>query len=165
MAKSRDAVEQSMLAEARADVLHADQKASLILAALGVGFAAILAGQLNGSFEPARFSIIGAILWWAGVTAASVSVALAGMAVWPRFQVDDRPRYGITYWGHIAAFQELSELEEALDEQDVTSTTRTRHQLWRLSILVHRKYVCVRAALAAAAISVPLLVLGGMLVR
>jgi hypothetical protein len=154
-----------MLAEARADVVHADQKASLVLAALGIGFAAVLAGQLNGTFDPSRFSIWGAVLWWIGVAAASTSVVLAGLAVWPRFRVDDSPRYGITYWGHIAAFRDLPELEAALDEQDATSSKRTRHQLWRLSILVHQKYSFVRAALAAAAVSVPLLVLGGMLVR
>jgi hypothetical protein len=37
-----------MLAEARADVVHADQKASVVLGVLGVGYAAVLGGQLAG---------------------------------------------------------------------------------------------------------------------
>ena len=150
--KIRKSVEQ-MLAEARDDVKHADQKASVILAALGIGFGAVLGGQLAGNFDSGSFSCPGQVVWWAGVVIATGSVALSVLAVWPRFVLDDSPEYGMTYWGHIAAFKELSDFEDALDEADVTSQRRMNHQLWRLSRLVLLKYRFVRAALILGALS------------
>lgn len=42
---------QRMFEEARADVTHADQKASVLLAALGIGFGAVLGGQLSAGWD------------------------------------------------------------------------------------------------------------------
>lgn len=150
--KAHESVRQ-MLAEARDDVKHADQKASVILAALGIGFGAVLGGQLAGNFDSGAFSCIGQVVWWAGVLLAVGSVALAVLAVWPRYVLDDSPKYGMTYWGHVAAFKELDDFEAALDEADLTSERRTNHQLWRLSRLVLLKYRFVRAALILGAVS------------
>ncbi|MFC5931545.1 Pycsar system effector family protein [Cryobacterium melibiosiphilum] len=111
--KTQDSVRQ-MLAEARDDASRADQKASVILAALGIGFGAVLGGQLAGNFDSGQFSDAGEVVWWAGALLATVSVSLAVLAVWPRYRVDDSPQYGMTYWGHVAAFKELSDFEDAL---------------------------------------------------
>lgn len=153
--KSHEAVRQ-MLAEARDDVKHADQKASVILAALGIGFGAVLGGQLAGDFDSGEFSCPGQVVWWLGVALAVASVALAVLAVWPRYALDDSPQYGMTYWGHVASFEKLDDFERALAEADVSSVQRTNHQLWRLSRLVLLKYRYVRAALitgSAAAVA------------
>lgn len=144
---------QQMLSEARDDVKHADQKASLILAALGIGFGAVLGGQLAGDFDSGNFSIVGQVVWWVGIVLAIAAVSLAVLAVWPRYTLDDRPQYGITYWGHVAAFKTLGDFEEALDDADVSSRRRTNHQLWRLSRLVLLKYRFVRAALVFGGLS------------
>lgn len=152
MKKSKEAVRQ-MLAEARDDVKHADQKASVILAALGIGFGAVLGSQLAGSFDSGILSCAGQIVWWAGVLVAVASVAVAAFAVWPRYNLEDSPQHGITYWGHIAAFKELSDFEKALEHADTTSEHRTNHQLWRLSRLVLLKYRLVRTALTLGAVS------------
>lgn len=152
MGNTHEAARQ-MLAEARDDVQHADQKASLILAALGIGFGAVLGGQLAGDFDSGKFSTFGQVVWWIGVVLAIGAVALAVLAVWPRYTLDDSPQYGITYWGHVAAFKTLDDFEEALDDADVSSRRRTDHQLWRLSRLVLMKYRLVRAALVFGGLS------------
>lgn len=160
---SHDDMCAQMLAEARTDVAQADQKASILLAALGVGFGAVLGGQLAGGFDSADLSPLGEVVWWLGVGLATASIVCAALAVWPRYRTDDHPQYGITYWGHIAAFDSLAELEAAMAGQQNTAR-RTTHQLWRLSRVVLVKYRCVRLALilsasAAAALSYSVLVL------
>lgn len=158
-------VAEQMLAEARDDVKHADQKASVLLAALGIGFGAVVAGQIEAGWDSATLTPHGQVLFWIGVVAAIVSVGSCALAVWPRYSVDDSPLYGITYWGHVAAFKRLSELEDALDEQDGPDERRTRHQLWRVSKLVLVKYRYVRCALAAGAASGLLLCFATVVVR
>ncbi len=154
-----------MLEEARADVVHADHKAGLILAALGVGFGAVLGGQLAAGWDSGKLSIPGQALWWAGVVLAVFAVASSALAVWPRYKLDDEPDYGITYWGHAAAFDNASFLQAALEEQAATNMARTAHQLWRVSRLVLVKYRSVRAALIFASASALLLGLAAVVVR
>lgn len=48
-----DRVEDELLAEARTEVGYADQKASIILAALGIGFSAFLAGTYASDWREA----------------------------------------------------------------------------------------------------------------
>jgi hypothetical protein len=155
----------SMLKEARDDVAHADQKAGLLLAALGVGFGAILGGQLAGDLDPATFSLAGQILWWAGVVLAVGSVISAALAVWPRYILDDSPRFGITYWGHIAVFDELADLDRALDADATTSGSRIRHQLWRISRLLLWKYRFVRSALVCGGVAAALIAVAASFIR
>ena len=165
MTKKTHEVIRQMLAEARDDVKHADQKASVILAALGIGFGAVLGGQLAGQFDSGSFSTAGQVLWWAGVLVAVGSVVLAVLAVWPRYKLDDSPQHGMTYWGHIAAFKELRDFEDTLQEADTTSERRTNHQLWRLSRLVLLKYQFVRAALICGGLAALVLAVAAIIVR
>lgn len=136
-----------MLEEARADVVHADQKSSLLLAALGVGFGAVLGGQLEAGWDSSVLSVPGQIVWWIGVVAAITAVALAALAIWPRYALTDQPEFGVTYWGHAAAFENPGALRDALKKQEITSLDRTTHQLFMLSRLVLRKYRYVRTSL------------------
>ncbi len=150
MSKKTQEMAQRMLEEARADVVHADQKSSLLLAALGVGFGAVVGGQLQAGWDSSTLSVCGQVLWWIGVAAAIVAVGMAACAIWPRYDLDDSPKYGVTYWGHVAALNGPAELKSTLKEQEVTSLDRTSHQLYMLSRLVLKKYRFVRAALILA---------------
>src|SRR5664279_417920 len=71
---------QRMLEEARADVIHADQKASVLLAALGIGFGAVLGGQLADGWDSSSLSRGGQSVWWAGVVVAVLS---SPYLLWP----------------------------------------------------------------------------------
>ncbi len=153
MADKTQTMAQSMLEEARADVIHADQKSSLLLAALGVGFGAVVSSQLQSGWDSSSLSARGQVVWWIGVAAAIAAVALATFAIWPRYELDDAPKFGITYWGHVAALKGPKELTEVLKSQELSSLERTSHQLYMLSRLVLKKYRLVRAALILAGTS------------
>lgn len=159
-----------MLEEARTDVQNADQKASLLLATVGVGFGVIVGGQISSGWRAAdALSVGGQVLWWIGAAMALASVVTASSAVWPRYRLDDAPKYGITYWGHAASFTDPVELQAALvrehADHEALITDRVIHQLWRLSRIVLQKYRWIRVSLllaggAGIALSVAVVFLG-----
>lgn len=141
-----------MLAEARVEVSYADHKASMVLAALGVGFGAIIGGLLAGDWEPADQGD-GQWAWWVGVCLSVASVGFAAGAVWPRY-----PRRGesnsLHFWGDVASISSYDELAKRLDEEPAPGIARTRRQLWVLSRIVATKYRLIRAAFVAAALAI-----------
>lgn len=155
-------VELAMLTEARNEVGAADHKASMVLAVLGIGFGAVLAGLIARDWSPAELNPAGTVLWWTGALAAVSSVVAASSAVWPRFTLPPRSEV-VFYWGHVATFRTLPELEDALDEHPPRLEDRTRHQLFELSRIVARKYSCVRIAMQLSAVAAPLFLLAGLL--
>lgn len=154
-------VELAVLAEARNEVGAADHKASMVLAVLGIGFGALLAGLLARDWSPAELDGVGQTLWWLGALLATGSVGAAASAVWPRFTVPPRTD-DVYYWGHVAAFDSRRELDETLDAHPPTLSARTRHQLFELSHIVARKYHWVRMAMRLAGCSVPLFLLASL---
>jgi hypothetical protein len=145
--------ERAMLAEARTEVGYADHKASMVLAALGIGFGAILGGLLAGNWQPSDQGR-GEALWWIGTTLALGSLVVSASAVWPRYRKSAQPPDNVFYWGHVAAFESFEELSAALDRSPPSLNDRTRHQLWELSVIVARKYMLLRCAFVLAAAAV-----------
>lgn len=154
-----------LLAEARNDVTHADQKASVLLAALGIGYGAIIGGQLSAQWDSGSLSPAGQVIFWVGVIVAALSVGAAALVIWPRYKLDDHPEHGLTYWGHVAAFDDMKELEQALEKQGSFAEERTLHQLWRISRLVLKKYRALRLSLLLGALSGVLLGLATIIIR
>lgn len=139
-------MESAMLAEAREDLAKADQKATLVLATLGIGFGAVLGGVLAGGWNPTQLFGAGEVLWWIGTGLFAIAVVLAGTAVWPRYDAGDASA-GIYYWAHVASFESLASLSAALDSTDPDMAYRTRNQLWSISRIVEIKYRSVRASM------------------
>jgi hypothetical protein len=154
-------VELSILAEARNEVGAADHKASMVLAVLGIGFGALLAGLLARDWSPADLEPLGRACWVVAVLLAGGSVAAAAAAVWPRFTVPPASEH-VYYWGHVAAYESRAELEATLAAHPPTLPARTRHQLFELSHIVARKYHWVRVAMRLSAASVPFFLLSSM---
>src|SRR5690606_28110798 len=100
-------------------------------------------------------------LWWIGTSLGTAAVVLAGSAVWPRYSAADVDT-GVYYWGHAARFARLADLNDALDRTSPEPGDRVRHQLWRLSRVVARKYAGVRLAMLAALASAALLLIGAL---
>lgn len=153
-----------MLAEARDDIKQADQKASVLLASLGVGFGAILGGQLAAGWSAASaLSAAGQVVWWAGVVLAVSATASAAGAVWPRYRSTDWRVYGVAYWGHVASFSSVETLAAALESQPNDDVGRVTFQLFRISNVVRHKYVLVRLAIGLAAAAGLLLAVAALL--
>jgi len=139
-----------MLAEAREDVANADQKASTVLAGLGVGVGAVIGGFLAGDWRPTELEAAARILWWAGTAAVLGAMGCAAFAVWPRYDGHDGAD-GIYSWAHVAAADDFAAFSAALDTTD--RVARTRHQVWEISKIVATKCQLVRWAMALAAAS------------
>ncbi|GAA4711947.1 hypothetical protein GCM10023198_38500 [Promicromonospora umidemergens] len=130
-------------------MIPADQKASVILAVLGLGFGAALSGLVAGEWRPDTLAPWSQAMWWSGLSAGALAVYFAGSAVWPRYTSVD-VNDGVHYWGHAARFTTLAALTETLDTQQIDHVARTRHQLWRLSHVVARKFRRIRFAMGFA---------------
>ncbi len=149
-------MESILLAEAREEILKADQKASSILTTLGIGFGAITGGLLAGNWTPATLHGFRQVSWWMGAFSAVLSVWAAASAIWPRYTKVDA-KDGITFWGHVATFDTLAAFTEALNKTGVDDGYRTRHQLWRISKIVDKKFCLIRWSLALSGVAVGLL--------
>lgn len=159
MMKHDDDVEQLMLAEAREDLAKADHKASLVLAALGVGVGAVVGGILASDWKPTQLLGAGEVLWWLGTALFGAGAACAGAAVWPRYDSADASA-GIYYWAHVASFSSLSSFTAGLDSNMPSLESRTRNQLWSISRIVGTKYRLIRFSIATTFFAVAFVVAG-----
>lgn len=156
-----DAIEADLLAEARTEVGYADHKASVVLAALGIGFSAFLGGVFASDWRPGDLSDSGRVWWWLGAICASVAVGCAAAAVWPR--TGRKTKTGpIYYWGQAAQAKSIAELDTRFETDPPERAKRTRHQLFHLSHLVQKKYRWVRAAIGFGAVATVLFALSGL---
>lgn len=147
-----------MLAEARAEVVQADHKATLVLTALGVGGGALLGGVIAGDWEPSDYQAPGEAIWWVGAVAAALAITAAASAVWPRWP-REKNSTDIFYWGHVARYRTVADLTNALNNQAAPNgNERSRHQLHHLSRIVRRKYSLVRAAMTLVAVAAVLFI-------
>ncbi|MCP4383429.1 MAG: hypothetical protein GY798_18755 [Hyphomicrobiales bacterium] len=156
-----DRVEDELLAEARSEVGYADHKASLILAALGIGFSAFLGGTYASDWRPSDLRSWGEWAWWLGAVAALLAVGAAALAVWPRLgdRSLERPLY---YWGQVSKTSSIEDMVRHLEEHPPDPLKRTQDQLWHLSRLVASKYRWVRSSLVLAAGSTAMFILAGI---
>lgn len=155
-------LEAQMLVEARAEVALADQKAGIVLASTGIGFAAVLGGFLAGDWRPGEYNTFGEVLWWIAAALAFSTIASAAAAIWPRYTIKNEENL-ISYWGHVARYESLESLVAALDSDAVADTDRFRHQLYRLSRLVVTKYRCVRWSMRFGAGAAGMFVVAGLI--
>jgi hypothetical protein len=154
-------VEEAMLTEARDDISYADHKASMVLAALGIGFSALLGGLFASDWRPTDLVSWGEVAWWIGGACAIASVIFAGLAVWPRVG-SKTPSDDVYYWGDVRRFASVKALTEHLDEAPVDVIARTRNQLWVISGIVVLKYQMIRRAMALGLSAIALFLLVGL---
>jgi hypothetical protein len=156
-------VEVAMLAEARTDIGYADHKASMVLAALGIGFSAVLGGLFASEWRPTDLTGWAEFFWWVGAACAVASVIFAGLAVWPR--IGDPHATDVYYWGDVQPrFDSDRALGAHLDENPIDAVARTRNQLWVISGIVRRKYTMIRRAMRLGVTAIGLLIVAGLIV-
>ena len=152
---SKRAAEQAatVLLETREELVRADSKASLLLAATGVAVGAVSTAVLAGSWSPESLTPFGAYLWWIGVLAATVGIAALGYSVFPRTKRSGSATGPILgYYADMAhvTSDELASLIRAAGEN---LDDRLVDQLRQISKIVVRKYRGVRVALWSLAIA------------
>jgi hypothetical protein len=161
MAIDEYSIEADLLSEARTEVANADHKASVVLAALGIGFSAILGGVLASNWRPSDLSDNGQACWWFGTVCVSISMVCASLAVWPR--TGEKSKIGpIYYWGQVAQTKCIEELIKRFETDPPDRANRTMHQLFHISHLVQRKYLWIRSAIGFGAAAALFFALSGL---
>ncbi|MFC4505639.1 MULTISPECIES: Pycsar system effector family protein [Streptomyces] len=137
-------IARTLLAEAREELLKADNKAGFLLATLGAMLTALLGAMCGGVVEPRRYTAVSQILLWAGCVTCLVALVLLGLAMTPRL---GRPHSSRAhYFGDVSAMACVPCLEEAVRRTDPLG--RDLDQLTFLSHTAWIKYRCIRHALA-----------------
>lgn len=142
-----------LLAESREELTRADGKASLLLAALGIGLSAILGAILAGNWTPFVLASPWELIWWAGAAGAGIALICLCIAVWPRV-THKSGRRGVTYFGEAASFETVDELRAALKRTETDPVERTVLQLHVISQRATHKYAFIRAGLVALGLAI-----------
>lgn len=133
-----------LLAEAREEVVRADNKAALMLAFLAGAATAVLAAIGSGDIAVRRYGTVPLLLLCAGGAACATALVLLGLAVLPRLgRPDDRRSH---YFGDTRLAVSIAHLEWRLHHTDLA--LRTLSQLAAVSRIAWTKYRCIRHALA-----------------
>lgn len=146
----------TLLAEAREELVRADNKAGLMLASLGAALTALLGSIGSGVIAPRQYPVVPQLLLWVGCAACVPALVLLGMAVTPRL---GNPHHTRTYYfGDVRLAMSVAHLERTVRRTDPVS--RDLSQLATLSRTVWTKYRCIRHALAWGTAFLALTLLG-----
>jgi hypothetical protein len=135
----------AILEEARKEVDRADSKASILLAASGVGIGALLAGLLAGTWTPVKLPVIAQLLWWAGAFSAAIGIGCLSWAVYPRrHRRDSEALETIAYYSDVIAFRSVPELVAGLTKSAGMRIELVADQIRQISRIVNYKYQLIR---------------------
>lgn len=143
-----------ILTETREELVRADGKASLLLAASGVVLGVALAAVVNGKWEPGDLASGATVVFAAGAGLYLVAICALGYAVWPRIRREDETRPA-DYFGDIINYKRPEHrpaLRKAL-ERGAENPERAISQLVTISVIVWKKYVGIRVALRLFTVS------------
>ncbi|WEO95905.1 Pycsar system effector family protein [Streptomyces sp. FXJ1.172] len=139
-----------LLAETRGEIAHADNKASVLVAALGMTagvFSALLAGR---NWSPSALSGAGAVVWWAGALSLLLSLFALLLAVLPRYRLGTwTAGEPLSYFGDIQQAVRSGELDSALADTQRRSTAGLTRALTENSRIAARKHQWIRTGLIA----------------
>ena len=139
-----------LLTEAREELVRADSKAALLLAAVGVVAGALLAALLAQSWEPSLLSNAVEWLWWAGVVAVAVAIVALAVAVYPRTDYRGTKPDFIGYFGDVVVTADDA-VEAALEATAKEPGLVVVDQLNAVAAIVDGKYKLIQLALKALA--------------
>jgi len=147
-----------LLAELRAETERADNKAAVLVAALGIT-AGLLGGLLSSSgWSPRRLPAPVAAAWWLGTASLAVSLVSLLLAILPRYRRNSwRPGLPLTYFHDIKRAADQGCLAEALADTERDPTRALLDALTSNSRIVASKHRWIRTGLGCFALSALLL--------
>ncbi len=145
-----------LLREAREELVRAENKASLLLTASGVGVGALMAALLSKSWTPTGMTGVAQISWWLGIIFLTGSLSLLGFAIYPRTTAGKRQVVdGVAYYGDVVQVGRAG-LSEAL--RNTATEEALTDQLFNVSEIVVSKYNAIRRSLWGLAAGVALVI-------
>jgi hypothetical protein len=141
---ARDELVEALLRESREELERIDLKASILLSVCSLALAALVHAAAYLHWDPR--DLVG-FQWflWAGMALGACALVALAAAVWPRLGHGGEGE--ITYFGHIARFEGLEELNAGLDKEASRHATRSDHsakRLLALSRIIYDKYRYIR---------------------
>src|SRR5215212_694625 len=132
-----------LLRESREELERIDLKASILLSVCSLALAALVHAAAYLHWDPRE--LVG-FQWflWAGMAFGGAALVALAAAVWPRL---GHGQGEITYFGHVAQFEGLEELNSALDQEVSANPSRMDHAAKRLlamSRIIYDKYRYIR---------------------
>ena len=143
MQGARGELVEVLLRESREELERIDLKASILLSVCSLALAVLVHAAAYLHWDPQDLVGFQWFLWLGMAFGVAALLALAA-AVWPRL---GRREEGITYFGHIAPFEEVAELNVALDQEVSANPSCTDHAAKRLlamSKIIYDKYNYIR---------------------
>ena len=155
--EARGELVEALLRECREELERIDLKASILLSVCSLALAALVHAAAYLHWDPRE---LGDSQWflWSGMALGGAALVALAAAVWPRLGQGEGGEE-LTYFGHIAQFGDLEELNAALDREASTNPSRADHaakRLFALSKLVRSKYRCIRWGMLLFGVAVPL---------
>lgn len=142
----------TLLRDARTEIAQADQKASILLAAVGVIVIVFLGALLNGYWSPMALAAPWLWLWWTGAIAFGAAVSMFAVAVFPRIGPRGTGRGpGVSSFLDVVACSDERELYRSIEGSHTAGTDDILRELLELSRIVYRKYVLLRVGIALLA--------------
>ncbi|MDA2806360.1 Pycsar system effector family protein [Nocardiopsis suaedae] len=141
---SRRSRARALVADAYAEIRHADQKAAILLAASGVVVGALLGAALAGEWSPGDLRAPWDRVFWGGCLAFGAATAALAWAVYPRLPT--APRRSAPTAVSFLDVERIgtdTELSTALDPDLAALLGHLR----TVSRIVHRKYRLLRAGI------------------
>nr|WP_189217991.1 Pycsar system effector family protein [Streptomyces ruber] len=139
-----------LLSDLRSEIARADNKASVLIAALGMT-AGVFSGLLTGrDWTPQALSASGTAVWWAGVASLTLSLLALLLAVLPRYRSGDWvPGRPLTYFGDIRRAVRTDALDTALADTGADPLAGLTAALTENSRIAWRKHQWIRTGLIA----------------
>ncbi|MFB7937756.1 Pycsar system effector family protein [Streptomyces sp. NPDC056049] len=149
-----------LLIETREELVKADQKANLLLAAMGVAMAALVGAFASAKINPLDFVKIGQITFWVGCALAIAALEAFARAVFPKLGSGMAGR--MYYFGDVAKNDpSLSSVMSLIAQANIAE--RDIQQFTVLAASVVRKYAHIRRGIVCAVVAVPILFAGSLL--
>jgi hypothetical protein len=149
---SGDALEyaRALLASSREELVRADTKAALLLAASGIAIGALLNGLLGGKWSPSHLNNWVEWLWWLGIAATVVAIVSLASAIYPRTKRSSVKPLLVAYYADVVLLSR-EELSVAMAVTPAKINSVLVDQIYQISLIVSRKYKLFCIALWAFA--------------
>ncbi|MFD9521098.1 Pycsar system effector family protein [Streptomyces sp. NPDC059979] len=146
--------------ETREELVKADQKANLLLAAMGVAMAALIGAFASAKINPATFSAAGQVIFWLGCALAVGALDGFARAVFPNLGSGEAGR--MYYFGDVTE-NDMSPNSALNLVSQMNVAQRDIQQFTVLAKSVKAKYGHIRRGIRCAAAAVPILFVGSLL--
>ena len=154
---ARDKLVEALLTECREELERIDLKASILLSVCSLALAALIHAAAYLHWDPRE---LGPPQWflWVGMGLGGAALVAMAAAVWPRLGLGEGGEE-LTYFGHVTQFEDVEELNAALEKAASTNPSQTDYaakRLLALSRIVHTKYRCIRWGMMLFGAAIPL---------